>query len=206
LYKLKQSRSPCSLFDGLSRPPRHIDDSNSILKVISAHFLLPHKEQATSSSPDSFHVSSHSSAKRQPIERRDTTHSYCHSPTRCSFNMAETPVLRFPIAGQEDGSFLLEVSSNGSRPLDLKLIGSESTAVYLVKCKSHIYRSLINTHPDGRHKSGLGSGHWQAPCSPRDFQVHTGAGPPNQDLKRPDTERSWHATFMHKINHPQVAG
>ncbi|KAI8623518.1 hypothetical protein F5Y19DRAFT_370941 [Xylariaceae sp. FL1651] len=49
--------------------------------------------------------------------------------------MAETPVLRFPISGQEDGSFLLEVSSSGSRPLDLKLVGSESTAVFLVKLR-----------------------------------------------------------------------
>ncbi|KAI0394954.1 hypothetical protein F5Y17DRAFT_425450 [Xylariaceae sp. FL0594] len=49
--------------------------------------------------------------------------------------MTETPVLHFPVSGQEDGSFLLEVSSNGSRPLDLKLIGSESTAVYLVKLR-----------------------------------------------------------------------
>ncbi|GAP85625.1 putative mitotic apparatus protein p62-like protein [Rosellinia necatrix] len=49
--------------------------------------------------------------------------------------MAEIPVLRFPISGQEHGSFLLEVSSNGSRPLDLKLIGSESTAVFVVKLR-----------------------------------------------------------------------
>ncbi|KAI3320703.1 hypothetical protein HD806DRAFT_538153 [Xylariaceae sp. AK1471] len=49
--------------------------------------------------------------------------------------MTETPVLRFPISGQEDGSFLLEVSPNGSRPLDLKLIGSESTAVFLIKLR-----------------------------------------------------------------------
>ncbi|KAI1121782.1 hypothetical protein F5Y10DRAFT_255583 [Nemania abortiva] len=49
--------------------------------------------------------------------------------------MAETPVLRFPVSGQENDSFLLEASSNGSRPLDLKLIGSESTAVFLVKLR-----------------------------------------------------------------------
>jgi hypothetical protein len=49
--------------------------------------------------------------------------------------MVETHVLRFPISGQEDGSFLLEVSSNGSRPLDLKLMGSESTAVFFAKRK-----------------------------------------------------------------------
>ncbi|KAI0116364.1 hypothetical protein GGR51DRAFT_501108 [Nemania sp. FL0031] len=49
--------------------------------------------------------------------------------------MAEIPVLRFPVSGQENDSFLLEISSNGSRPLDLKLIGSESTAVFLVKLR-----------------------------------------------------------------------
>ncbi|KAI0868703.1 hypothetical protein GGS24DRAFT_481500 [Hypoxylon argillaceum] len=49
--------------------------------------------------------------------------------------MAEAPVLCFPVSGQERDSFLLEVSSNGSRPLDLKLIGSESTAVFLVKLR-----------------------------------------------------------------------
>ncbi|KAI0423842.1 hypothetical protein F5Y09DRAFT_326266 [Xylaria sp. FL1042] len=45
------------------------------------------------------------------------------------------PVLRFPISGQDSGSFLVEVSSNGSRPLDLKLIGSESSAVFVVKLR-----------------------------------------------------------------------
>ncbi|KAI0970938.1 hypothetical protein F4678DRAFT_108266 [Xylaria arbuscula] len=52
--------------------------------------------------------------------------------------MAKTPpspVLHFPISGQDSGSFLVEVSSNGSRPLDLKLIGSESTAVFVVKLR-----------------------------------------------------------------------
>ncbi|KAI0442811.1 hypothetical protein F4803DRAFT_343739 [Xylaria telfairii] len=49
--------------------------------------------------------------------------------------MAETPVLCFPISGQDDGSFLLAATSNGSRPLDLKLVGSESTAVFLLKLR-----------------------------------------------------------------------
>ncbi|KAJ2986711.1 hypothetical protein NUW58_g1112 [Xylaria curta] len=49
--------------------------------------------------------------------------------------MAESPVLCFPVSGQEDGSFLMEVSSNGSRPLDLKFIGSESTAVFVAKLR-----------------------------------------------------------------------
>ncbi|KAI1210558.1 uncharacterized protein F4807DRAFT_421872 [Annulohypoxylon truncatum] len=49
--------------------------------------------------------------------------------------MAETSILRFPISGKENEYFLLEVSSNGSRPLDLKLIGSESTAVFVTKLR-----------------------------------------------------------------------
>ncbi|KAI1750642.1 hypothetical protein F4782DRAFT_244621 [Xylaria castorea] len=49
--------------------------------------------------------------------------------------MVETPIFRFPISGQEHGSFLLEVSSNGSRPLDLRLVGSESTAVFQLKLR-----------------------------------------------------------------------
>ncbi|KAL7624425.1 hypothetical protein AAE478_005989 [Parahypoxylon ruwenzoriense] len=49
--------------------------------------------------------------------------------------MAEVRILRFPISGKENEYFLLEVSSNGPRPLDLKLIGSESTAVFTVKLR-----------------------------------------------------------------------
>ncbi|KAI1095088.1 hypothetical protein F5B19DRAFT_366284 [Rostrohypoxylon terebratum] len=49
--------------------------------------------------------------------------------------MAEVSILRFPISGKESEYFLLEVSSNGSRPLDLKLIGSESTAVFTTKLR-----------------------------------------------------------------------
>ncbi|OTA65196.1 hypothetical protein K449DRAFT_403804 [Hypoxylon sp. EC38] len=49
--------------------------------------------------------------------------------------MAEAAVMRFPISGKEDEYFLLEVSSHGSRPLDLKLIGSESTAVFVMKLR-----------------------------------------------------------------------
>ncbi|KAI0467821.1 hypothetical protein F4859DRAFT_524970 [Xylaria cf. heliscus] len=61
--------------------------------------------------------------------------------------MAQTPVLRFPISGQEDGSFLLEVLSNGSRPLDLKLVGSESTAVFVLKCEFHSLQVHGSTGP-----------------------------------------------------------
>ncbi|KAI0884780.1 uncharacterized protein GGS22DRAFT_146785 [Annulohypoxylon maeteangense] len=49
--------------------------------------------------------------------------------------MAEISILRFPILGKENEYFLLEVSSNGSRPLDLKLVGSESTAVFVTKLR-----------------------------------------------------------------------
>ncbi|KAI0843787.1 hypothetical protein F5Y06DRAFT_11216 [Hypoxylon sp. FL0890] len=49
--------------------------------------------------------------------------------------MAEAIVLRFPISGKEDEYFLLQVSPHGSRPLDLKLVGSESTAVFTLKLR-----------------------------------------------------------------------
>ncbi|KAF3071090.1 hypothetical protein GL218_00693 [Daldinia childiae] len=50
--------------------------------------------------------------------------------------MAEPSILRFPISGKEsDRYFLLAVSSNGSRLLDLKLVGSESTAVFTMKLR-----------------------------------------------------------------------
>ncbi|KAI0850110.1 hypothetical protein F5Y00DRAFT_40608 [Daldinia vernicosa] len=50
--------------------------------------------------------------------------------------MAEASILRFPISGKEsDKYFLLAVSSNGSRVLDLKLVGSESTAVFTMKLR-----------------------------------------------------------------------
>ncbi|EMR61293.1 putative dna double-strand break repair and vj recombination xrcc4 protein [Eutypa lata UCREL1] len=43
------------------------------------------------------------------------------------------PVLRFPISGKEDEFFLLEATSYGSKPLDLKLRGSEGSAVFAAK-------------------------------------------------------------------------
>ncbi|KAH9893660.1 hypothetical protein F4778DRAFT_290025 [Xylariomycetidae sp. FL2044] len=49
--------------------------------------------------------------------------------------MAESSILRFLISGQDNAFFLVEILSNGSKPLDLKLIGSESTAVFLVKLR-----------------------------------------------------------------------
>ncbi|KAI0508328.1 hypothetical protein F5B22DRAFT_650183 [Xylaria bambusicola] len=58
------------------------------------------------------------------------------------------PVLRFPVSGQENGSFLVEVASNGSRPLDLKLIGSESTVVFVVKLR---HKKIIEYKADPGH-------------------------------------------------------
>ncbi|KAI0161257.1 hypothetical protein GGR57DRAFT_352280 [Xylariaceae sp. FL1272] len=49
--------------------------------------------------------------------------------------MAELSILHFPVVGQDDRHFVLQVSSNGSRPLDLKLIGSEGSAVFLHKVR-----------------------------------------------------------------------
>ncbi|KAI1364487.1 hypothetical protein F5Y08DRAFT_209975 [Xylaria arbuscula] len=62
--------------------------------------------------------------------------------------MAELPVLRFPISGQDNGSFLVEVSSNGSRPLDIKLIGSESTAVFVIKLR---HKKVVDYKADPGH-------------------------------------------------------
>ncbi|RYP52048.1 hypothetical protein DL768_002731 [Monosporascus sp. mg162] len=47
--------------------------------------------------------------------------------------MADIPVLRFPISGKEGEFFLLEVTPYGSKPLDLKLRGSEGSAVFAAK-------------------------------------------------------------------------
>ncbi|KAI1341904.1 hypothetical protein F5Y15DRAFT_351031 [Xylariaceae sp. FL0016] len=49
--------------------------------------------------------------------------------------MPEPTLLRFPISGHEEESFLLEVSPNGALPLDLKLVGSEGTAVFMFKLR-----------------------------------------------------------------------
>ncbi|RYP55448.1 hypothetical protein DL770_010913 [Monosporascus sp. CRB-9-2] len=49
--------------------------------------------------------------------------------------MADIPVLRFPISGKEDEFFLLEVTPYGSKPLDLKLRGSEGSAVFAAKLR-----------------------------------------------------------------------
>ncbi|KAI5864187.1 hypothetical protein GGS23DRAFT_563281 [Durotheca rogersii] len=49
--------------------------------------------------------------------------------------MTETRMLRCPILGTANEYFLLEISSDGPRPLDLKLVGSESTAVFTTKLR-----------------------------------------------------------------------
>lgn len=54
-------------------------------------------------------------------------------------NMADHPVFRFPISGKEKENeyFLLQViPTQGSKnPLDLRLLGTESTAAYEAKRK-----------------------------------------------------------------------
>ncbi|KAI2617358.1 hypothetical protein GGR54DRAFT_607436, partial [Hypoxylon sp. NC1633] len=49
--------------------------------------------------------------------------------------MAQSSLLRFPLYGRETEFFIVEAIPNGSRPLDLKLVASESTAVYEVKLR-----------------------------------------------------------------------
>ena len=43
------------------------------------------------------------------------------------------PILRFPLADKGDEFFLLEATPYGSKPLDLKLRGSEGSAVFAAK-------------------------------------------------------------------------
>ncbi|ORY64327.1 uncharacterized protein BCR38DRAFT_212128 [Pseudomassariella vexata] len=51
--------------------------------------------------------------------------------------MAESRLLRFPVSGTEDGDeyVVVEVVSNGSKPLDIKLKCTEGEAVYLTKIR-----------------------------------------------------------------------
>ncbi|KAI0181888.1 hypothetical protein GGR52DRAFT_526686 [Hypoxylon sp. FL1284] len=53
--------------------------------------------------------------------------------------MTESSIFRFPISGKKNEYLLLEASSNGSRPLDLKLVGSEGTAVFTMKLRHKRY-------------------------------------------------------------------
>ena len=47
------------------------------------------------------------------------------------------PILRFPLADKGDEFFLLEATPYGSKPLDLKLRGSEGSAVFAAKRELH---------------------------------------------------------------------
>ncbi|KXJ89682.1 hypothetical protein Micbo1qcDRAFT_234955 [Microdochium bolleyi] len=70
--------------------------------------------------------------------------------------MAKAPVVRFPIAGREDDFFLLEVSPHGSKPLDLKLLGTEGEAVFVTRLR---HRRVVE------HKSSTGhctDAEWEA--------------------------------------------
>lgn len=49
--------------------------------------------------------------------------------------MAEPRVLRFPVADKADEFFLLEARTNGSKPLDLLLLGTEGNSVFSVTGK-----------------------------------------------------------------------
>ncbi|KAI1764332.1 hypothetical protein GGR53DRAFT_325161 [Hypoxylon sp. FL1150] len=69
--------------------------------------------------------------------------------------MAEASILRFPICEKGNEYLLLEVSSNGSRPLDLKLVGSEGTAVFAMKL---------------RHKRFVDYKAHNAPCSAEEWE------------------------------------
>ncbi|KAI1780554.1 hypothetical protein F4818DRAFT_396092 [Hypoxylon cercidicola] len=68
--------------------------------------------------------------------------------------MTEALIFRFPISGKNE-YLLLEVSSNGSRPLDLKLVGSEGTAVFTMKLRH-------KRHGDYKSPS--------APCTPEEWE------------------------------------
>ncbi|XXG97641.1 hypothetical protein Hte_003948 [Hypoxylon texense] len=69
--------------------------------------------------------------------------------------MAKASIFRFPISGKDDEYLLLEASSNGSRPLDLKLVGSEGTAVFTMKLRHKRF---------GDYRAS------SAPCSPDEWE------------------------------------
>ncbi|KAH8677984.1 hypothetical protein BX600DRAFT_141505 [Xylariales sp. PMI_506] len=49
--------------------------------------------------------------------------------------MSNSRIVRFPISGKEDTFYLVRVLSNGSKPLDIKLIGTENSSVYVAKLR-----------------------------------------------------------------------
>lgn len=57
--------------------------------------------------------------------------------------MAPTPtrVLRFARSDDTSSFVLLQVTPKGSRPLDLKLVGTEGEAPYVASCKSFHFPS-----------------------------------------------------------------
>ncbi|KAI6086605.1 hypothetical protein F4821DRAFT_238146 [Hypoxylon rubiginosum] len=69
--------------------------------------------------------------------------------------MTDASIFRFPIWERDNEYLLLEVSSNGSRPLDLKLVGSEGTAVFTMKL---------------RHKRFIDYKAPNAPCSTEEWE------------------------------------
>ncbi|KAH7154998.1 hypothetical protein B0J13DRAFT_654517 [Dactylonectria estremocensis] len=50
--------------------------------------------------------------------------------------MAPTRILRFPRSDDESAFVLVQVTSKGSRALDLKMVGTEGEAPYIASCKS----------------------------------------------------------------------
>lgn len=50
--------------------------------------------------------------------------------------MTSKRVLKFPVNGNESSFVLVQVSPKGSKPLDLKLVGTEGEAPYVCSCES----------------------------------------------------------------------
>lgn len=50
--------------------------------------------------------------------------------------MAQTRILRFARSDDKSAFVLVQVTPKGSKPLDLKLVGTEGEAPYVASCKS----------------------------------------------------------------------
>lgn len=61
--------------------------------------------------------------------------------------MAALRVLKVPQSDDDKQFVLLQASSSGKKPLDLKLIGTEGEAPYVVKSRS----SLLSPNPKSLH-------------------------------------------------------
>ena len=59
--------------------------------------------------------------------------------------MTTTHVLRIPRTDEEQGFILVQVTSAGSRDLDIKLVATEGFAPYMVKCAYAV--RLLASHP-----------------------------------------------------------